>query len=138
MKRVDLGVAAAAGLAVVLPLYRIFTLPELCESPGLTHGESAALLATLASYLSVPLLFRVLRVRRVARLVWLWTPALGSLLSAAALYCLVVRKDWGLGLSGVVWLALCVWTLPFAAAVHYSGMVVSRMRARHEGPAGEP
>jgi hypothetical protein len=56
MRRVDLGAAVAAGLAVVLPLYQIFTLPEICESPNLTPGESAALLAALASYLSVPVL----------------------------------------------------------------------------------
>jgi hypothetical protein len=133
MERVDLEVAIAAGLAVVLPLYKIFTLPEMCESPNLTLGESVALLAVLASYLSVPLLFGLLRGQRGARFVWLWTPVLGSLLSAVALCCLVVRIDWGLGLSATVWLALCAWTLPFAAAVHYSGMIVRRKRRWHEG-----
>ena len=133
MKRVGLEVAAAAGLAVVFPLYKIFTLPEICDSPKLTLGEATALLAALASYLSVPLLFGRLRGRRGARLVWLWTPVLGSLLCAVALYCLVVRIDWGLGLSAAVWLALCAWTLPFAAAVYYSGMIIRGMRRRREG-----
>ena len=132
MKRVDLEVAAAAGLAVVLPLYKILTLPEMCESPNLTHGESVALLAALASYLSVPLLSGLLWGQRGARFVWLWTPVLGSLLCAVALYCLVVRIDWGFRLSAMVWLALCAWTLPFAAAVNYSGMIIRGVR-RHEG-----
>ena len=133
MKRVDIEVAVAAGLAVVLPLYKILTLPEMCESPKLTPGEAVALLVTLASYLSVPLLFGLLRGQRGARFVWLWTPVLGSLLCVVALYCLVVRIDWGLGLSAAVWLALCAWTLPFAAAVYYSGMIIRGMRRWHEG-----
>ena len=133
MKRVDLEVAAAAGLAVVFPLYKILTLPEMCESPNLTHGESVALLAALASYLSVPLLFGLLRGQRGARFVWLWTPVLGSLLCVVALYCLVVRIGWGLGLSAAVWLALCAWTLPFAAAVYYSRMIIRGIRRWHEG-----
>jgi peptidoglycan biosynthesis protein MviN/MurJ (putative lipid II flippase) len=126
MKRVDLEVAVAAGLAVVLPLYKIFTLPGTCDSPNpLTLGGAAALLAVLASYLSVPLLFGLLRGQRGNRFVWLWTPVLGSLFSAVALYCLVARSiDWGLELSAKMWLALCVWTLPFAAIVYYSGMII--------------
>jgi hypothetical protein len=133
MKRVDLEVAAAAGLAVVLPLYKILTLPEMCESPNLTHGEVVALPAAFASYLSVPLMFGLLRGRRGARFVWLWTPALGSLICAVALYCLVVRIDWGLGLSAAMWLALCAWTLAFAAAAYYSGMIIRGKGRRHEG-----
>ena len=133
MKRVDIEVAVAAGLAVVFPLYKILTLPEICESPHLTRGESVALLAAFASYLSAPLLFGLLRVRRGARFVWLWTPVLGSLLCVVALYGLVVRKDWGLRLSAAVWLALCAWTLAFAAAAHYSGMIIRGMRRRDEG-----
>ena len=126
MKRVDLEVAVAAGLAVVLPLYKIFTLPGTCDSPNpLTLGGAAALLLILASYLSIPLLFELLRGQRVARFVWLWTPVLGSLLSAVVLYCLAPRsKEWGLELSAEVWLALCVWTLPFAAIVYYSGVII--------------
>ena len=135
MKLVDIAVAAAAGLVVVVPLYQIFLLPEICESPKLTHGEAVALLAALASYLSIPLLFNPLRGRRDARHVWLWTPALGSMLCATALDCLALRSvDWGLGRFAVVWLALCVWTLPFAAAVYYSGMIIRGVRRRHEGP----
>ena len=134
MKLLDLEVAVAAGLAVVFTLYKILTLPEICESPNLTRRESVALLAALASFLSIPLLFGVLRGQRGTRLVWLWTPVLGSLLGAVALYCLVVRIDWGLGLSATVWLALCAWTLPFAAAVHYSGMIIRGIRRWHEGP----
>jgi peptidoglycan biosynthesis protein MviN/MurJ (putative lipid II flippase) len=126
MKRVDLEVAVAAGLAVVLPLYKIFTLPGTCDSPNpLTLGGAAALLLILASYLSIPLLFGLLRGQQVARFVWLWTTVLGSLLSAVVLYCLAPRsKDWGLELSAKVWLALCVWTLLFAAIVYYSGMII--------------
>lgn len=86
MKRVDLEVAVAAGLSVVFPLYKIFTLPEICDSPTLTPGEAVVLMAALASYLSVPLLFGLLRGQRVARFVWLWTPILGSLLSAVPPY----------------------------------------------------
>lgn len=137
MKRVDveIEVAVAAGLAVVFPLHQILTLPEICDSPKLTLGEAAALPAVLASYLSAPLLFGLLRGQRGARLMWLCTPVLGSLLCAVALYCLVSRSaDWGLGLSAKVWLALCAWTLPFAAAVHYSGMIIRAIRRWHEGP----
>jgi peptidoglycan biosynthesis protein MviN/MurJ (putative lipid II flippase) len=134
MKRLELEVAAAAGLAVVFPLYMIFTLPEICESPKLTPGEAATLLTALASYLSAPLLFGLLRGPRTARFVWLWTPVLGSLLCTLALYCLVIRPTaWGLGQFAVVWLALCVWTLPFAAIVHYSGMLIRGIRRRQEG-----
>ena len=134
MKRVDIEVAFAAGLAVVFPLYKILTLPEICESPDLIHREAAALLAALASYMSVPLLFGLLRGQRGARFVWLWTPVLGSLLCAATLYCLVVLKDWGLAQFAMVWLALCVWTLPFSAIVYYSGMIIRGIRRWHEGP----
>jgi hypothetical protein len=134
MKRVDIEVAIAAGLAVVFPLYKILTLPEICESPNLTRREATALLAALASYLSVPLLFGILRGQRDARFVWLWTPVLGSLLCAATLYCLVVLKDWGLAQFAMVWLALCVWTLPFSAIVYYSRMIIRGIRRWHEGP----
>jgi peptidoglycan biosynthesis protein MviN/MurJ (putative lipid II flippase) len=135
MKRVDLEVALSAGLAVVFPLYKIFTLPEMCDSPKLTLGEGVALLAALASYPSVPLLFWLLRGQRAARFVWLWTPVLGSLPVAVALYCLGSRSiDWGLMLFAKVWLALCVWTLPFAAVVYYSGMIIRGIRRCHEGP----
>ena len=133
MKRVDFEVAAAAGLAAVLPLYQIFTVPEMCESPKLTPVETVALLAATASYLSAPSLFGLLRGRRAARLVWLWTPVLGSLLSAVALYSLVVLKDWGPAQFALVWLALCVWTLPFAAAVYYSGTIARGLRRRPRG-----
>lgn len=133
MKRVGIEVAIAAGLAVIFPLYKIFTLPEICESPKLTLGEATALPAALASYLSVPLLSGLLRGQRRARFVWLWTPVAGSMLTAVALYCLVVLKDWGPAQFALVWLALCAWTLPFAAAVHYSGMIVRRIRRRREG-----
>ena len=128
MKRVDLEVAVAAGLVVVVPLYMIFTLPEMCESPKLMHGEAVALLAAFASYLSVPLLFGLLPSPQGARLVWLWTAVLGSLLSAVALYCLVVLKDWGPAQFAIVWLFLCVWTLPLAALVYYSGMILRGVR----------
>jgi peptidoglycan biosynthesis protein MviN/MurJ (putative lipid II flippase) len=129
MKRVDLEVALAAGLAVGFPLYKIFTLPEVCESSKLTLGEAVALLAALASYLSIPLLFGLLRGQRLARFVWLWTPVLGSLPVAVALYCLGARSiDWGLVLFAKVWLALCVWTLPFAAVVYYSGTIIRGIR----------
>jgi hypothetical protein len=126
MKRVDLEVADAAGLAVVLPLYKIFTLPGTCDSPNpLIPSGAAALLLILASYLSIPLLVGLLRGQHVARFVWFWTPVLGSLLSAVVLYSLAPRsKDWGLELSVKVWAALCVWTLPFAAIVYYSGMII--------------
>jgi hypothetical protein len=135
MKRVDLEVAVAAGLSVVFPLYKIFTLPEICESPNLTLGESVALLVALASYLSVPLLFGLLRGQRVARFVWLWTPVLGSLHVVVAPYWLRANSiDWGLERSAKMWLALCVWTLPFAAAVYYSGMIIRGIRRWHEGP----
>jgi peptidoglycan biosynthesis protein MviN/MurJ (putative lipid II flippase) len=134
MKRIGIEVAVASGLGVVFPLYKMLTLPEICESPKLTHGESVALLAALASYLSVPLLFGLLRGQRGMRFVWLWTPVMGSMLTAVALYCLVVVKDWGLAQFAMVWLALCVWTLPFAALVHYSGMIVRGIRRWHEGP----
>ena len=136
MKRVDLEVAVAAGLAAVLPLYKIFTLPGTCDSPNpLTLGGAAALLLILASYLSVPLLVGLLRGQRVARFVWFWTPILGSLLSTVVLYCLAPRsKDWDLELSAKVWLALCVWTLPFATIVYYSGMIIREIRRWHEGP----
>jgi hypothetical protein len=135
MKRVDIAVSAAAGLAVVIPLYQIFLLPEMCESPALTPDEAVATLAALASYLSVPLLLGPFRRRRLARHVWLWTPVLGSLLCAAALFSLALRAEArGLGRFAMVWLALCVWTLPFAAAVNYSGMIVRGVRRWHEGP----
>jgi hypothetical protein len=135
MKRVDLEVALAAGLAVGFPLYKIFTLPEICDSPKLTLGEAVALLAALASYLSVPLLFGLLRGQRVARSVWLWTPGLGSLPVAVILSCLGSHSiDWGLERFAMVWLALCVWTLPFAAVVYYSGMIIRGLRRWHEGP----
>jgi hypothetical protein len=135
MKRVDIAVSAAAGLVVVFPLYQIFLLPEICESPALTPGEAIATLAALASYLSVPLLLGLLRCRRFARYVWLWTPVLGSLLCAAALFLLALRSEArGLGRFAMVWLALCVWTLPFAAVVNYSGMIVRGIRRWHGGP----
>ncbi|MET0649768.1 MAG: hypothetical protein ABW208_24415 [Pyrinomonadaceae bacterium] len=135
MKRVDIAVSAAAGFAVVFPLYQIFLLPEMCESPTLTHGEAVATLAALASYLSVPVLLGLLRGRRLARYVWLLTPVLGSLLCAAALFSLVLRSEaLGLGRFALVWLALCVWTLPFAAVVNYSGMIVRGIRRWHEEP----
>ncbi|HEX7315032.1 MAG TPA: hypothetical protein VF297_13985 [Pyrinomonadaceae bacterium] len=125
MKRVDIAVSAAAGLAVVFPLYQIFLLPEMCESPALTPGEAVATLAALASYLSVPSLLGLLRGRRFARYVWLSTPVLGSLLCAAALFLLAPRPEaLGLGRFALLWLALSVWTLPFAAVVNYSGMIV--------------
>jgi len=136
MKRVDIEVAVVAGLAVALPLYKIFTLPEICDSPKLTLGEAAALPAALAAYLSVPLLFGLLRGQRGARFVWLWTPVMGSILTAVALYFLVVLKDWSPAQFAMVWLALCVWTLPFAAVVHYSGMIVRGIRRRRERPHG--
>src|SRR5690349_3419708 len=120
MKRVDIAVSAAAGLVVVFPLYQLFLLPEICESPALSYGEAVATLAALASYLSVPLLVGRLRVRRLAPYVWLWTPVLGSLLCATALFLLVLRPEArGSGRFAMVWLALCVWTLPFAAVVNY-------------------
>jgi len=93
MKRLGIEVGVAAGLAVFFPLYKMSTLPEICESPKLTLWEAAALLAALASYLSVPLLFGLLRGSRVARFVWLWTPIIGSMLTTVALSCLVVLKD---------------------------------------------
>ena len=135
MKRVDLEVAGAAGLAVVVPLYMIFTLPEICDSPKLTPGEALALLATFASYLSVPLLFGLLSDQRVSRFMWLWTAVLGSLINAVILYSLVGHSTgWGVEQSAKVWLALCAWTLPFAAVVNYSGMLIKRIRRWHEGP----
>ena len=134
MKRVGLEVAAAAGLAVVFPLYKIFTLPEICDSPKLTLGEATALLAALASYLSIPLLFGLLRGLPGARFVWLWTPVMGSVFTVVALYALVVLQDWGPAQFALMWLALCVWTLPFAAVVHDSGMMVRVIRRWHEGP----
>jgi O-antigen ligase len=140
MKRVDLEVAGAAGLAVVLPLYKIFTLPGTCDSPNpLTLGKAAVMLLIVASYLSVPLLFGLLLGTRATRFVWLWTPVLGSLLSAVVFYCLAYRsEDWGLELSAKVWLALSVWTLPFAAIVYYSGMIIRKIRRWHEGPTENP
>ena len=135
MKLVDTAVSAAAGLAVAFPLHQIFLLPEMCESPKLTPGESAATMAAFASYLSVPWLLGLLRGRRLARHVWLWTPVLGSLLCAAALYLLALRPEArDLGRFALVWLVLCVWTLPFAAAANYSGMIVRGIRRWHEGP----
>jgi peptidoglycan biosynthesis protein MviN/MurJ (putative lipid II flippase) len=136
MKRVDLAVAVAAGLSVVFPLYKIFTLPGTCDSPNpLTLGGAVALLAILASYLSVPLLYGQLRGQRSARFVWIWTPVLGSLLSTLAVYCLAPRsKEWGLELSAKVWLALCVWTLPFAAVAYYSEKIIRGRRSWHEEP----
>ena len=129
MKRVDIAVSTAAGLAVVVPLYQIFLLPEMCESPTLTPGEAVATLAALASYLSVPVLSGLLRGRRPARYVWLWTPVMGSMLCADALFLLALRPEArGLGRYAMVWLALCVWTLPFAAVVNYSGMIVRGIR----------
>lgn len=136
MKRLDLEVAVAVGLAVVLPLYKIFTLPGTCDSPTpLTLGGAAALLLILASYLCIPLMFGLLRGHRVARFVWFWTAVLGSLLSVVVLYCLASRpKDWGLELAAKVWLALCIWTLLFAAIVYYSGMIIRGIRRWPEGP----
>ena len=121
---------------MVFPLYGIFTLPGTCDSPNpLTLGGAAALLAVLASYLSVSLLYRLLWGQRGARHVWLWTPVLGSLLSAVALYWLAPRSaEWGLEMSTKVWLALCVWTLPFAAVVYYSGMIIRGVRRSPERP----
>ena len=135
MKRVDLEVAAAAGLGVAFPLYKTFTIPESDGSPNpLTPGEAAALLVALSSYLSVPLLLRLLRRRWVARPMWLWTSVVGSLLIAATLYFPGARPaEWSLGLSAKVWLGLCVWTLPFAAVVYYSGMIVGAIRRWHDG-----
>jgi hypothetical protein len=121
---VDLEVAVAAGLAVVLPLYKIFILPEICDSPKLSLGEAVVLLVTLASYLSLPLLFGLFRGQRGARFVWLWTPIMGSMLTTVALYCLVALKEWSPAQFAMVWLALCVWTLLFAAVVYYSGMII--------------
>ena len=135
MKSVDLKVAVGAGLAVVVPLYMIFTLPEMCESPKLMPGEAVALLAAFASYLSVHLLFELLPTRRIARFVWLWTAVVGSLLCAVALYYLAGRSiGWSLELSAKVWLFLCVLTLPSAALVYYSGMILRGMKRWHEGP----
>lgn len=136
MKRVDLEVAVAAGLGVVFPLYKIFTLPESDGSPNpLTLGEAVALLVALASYLVVPFLLRLFGGRRAARFIWLWIPVLGSLLIALILYSLGVRSaDWGLEQSAKVWLGLCLWTVPFAAVVYYSGMLVRAVRRWHEGP----
>jgi peptidoglycan biosynthesis protein MviN/MurJ (putative lipid II flippase) len=136
MRRVDLEVAVAAGLVVVIPLYKIFTLPGTCDSPNpLTLGEDVAMLLILASYLGSALLFGLLQGQRVARFVWFWTLVLGSLLSAVVLYYLAPRStEWGLELFAKVWLALCIWTLPFAAVVHYSRMVMRAIRRWHEGP----
>ena len=128
MKCVDLDAAVAAALAAVFPLYKIFTLPEICESSKLMPGEALVLLAAFASYLSGPLLFGLFRGSRATRLVWLWTPIMGSMLTAVALYCLAALKDWSPAHFALVWLALCVWTLPFAAAVHYSGMIFREIR----------
>lgn len=134
MKRADIAVSAAAGLAVVFPLYQLLLLPEMCESPKLTPGEAAALTAALASYLSVPLLPGPLRSQRATRFAWLWTPLMGSMLAAVALYSLVSLKEWGPAQFAIVWFALCVWTLPFAAVVNYSGTIVRVLRRRHKGP----
>ena len=136
MKRVDLEVAIAAGLGVVFPLYKFFTMPEPDGSPNpLSLGEAVALLVAFASYLIIPLPLRLLRGRCIARLVWLWIPVLGSLLIAVTLYSLGARSaGWGLEQSAKVWLALCVWTLPFAAVVYYSEMIVRGVKRWHEGP----
>ena len=137
MKRVDIAASAAAGLAVVFPLYQMFLLPEMCESPALTSGEAVATLAAFASYPSVPLLSGLFRGRRLDRHAWLLTPALGSLLCADALFLLALRPEArDLGRFAIVWLALCVWTLPFAALVYHSGMIVRGIRRWCEGPKG--
>lgn len=133
MKRLAIAVSAAAGLAVAFPLYQLFLLPGMCESPTLTRAEAVATLASFASYLCVPFLPGRLRGQRTARFVWLWTPAVGSTLTALALYCLVSLKDWGLAHFAAVWLALCLWTLPFAAGVYYSGTMVRGVRRRLGG-----
>lgn len=139
MKRVDIVVSAAAGLAVVFPLYQLLLLPEICESPKLTHGEAFATLAALASYLGVPWLLGLLRGRRFTRHLWLWTPVMGSLLCAAALFLLVLRPEArSLGRFAMMWLTLSVWTLPFAAVVNYSRMIVREIRRWHEGPKEHP
>lgn len=129
MKREDFEIAAAAGLAVVLPLYKIFTLPGTCDSPTpLTAGRSAALLLVLASYFSIPLLLRLGRGQQAPRFAWLWTPVLGSLLSVFVLYWLMrPAKPWSLGLAAKMWLALCVWTILFAAAAYYFGKITRGM-----------
>ena len=134
MKRVDLEVAVAAGLAVAFPLYMIFTLTDACGTPARRHGAAIALLVALPSYLSVPLLFGLLRDQWIARSMWLWTAVIGSFLSAVALNYLGTHTiDWGLDQFAKVWLALCVWTLPFAAVVYYSGMIIRGIRRRLEG-----
>lgn len=136
MKRVDLEVAVAAGLVVAVPLYKILTLPDYCGSPDrLTGGGAVAVLGALASYLVIPFLLRRLAGRRAVRFMWLWIPVLGSLLIATVLHSLGVRSgDWGPGKSAMVWLGLCLWTAPFAAAVYYSGPLVRAARRWHAGP----
>jgi hypothetical protein len=136
MKRVDLEVAVAAGLVVAFPLYKILTLPDFCGSPNhLTPGGAVALLFAIASYLVSPFLLGLFAGRRAVRFIWLWIPVLGSLLIATVLYSLGVRSaDWGLGQSAKAWLGLSLWTIPFAAVVYYSGVLVRAARRWYEGP----
>jgi len=135
MKRVDFDVSVAVGLGVSFPLYKILTLPDYCGTPDpLSLGDTVALLVVFASYLIVPLLLRLLPGQRVVRLGWLWTPVLGSLLLAVAHYFGIARSaEWGVEQSAKVWFVLCLWTLPIAAAVYYSGMIVRGLRKWHEG-----
>ncbi len=135
MKRADFEVAIAAGLSVAFPLYKIFTMRESDGSPNpLAFGEAGILLLVILCYLAAPLPLHLLSRYRVARLTWLWAPVLGSALVAVADYCFrLIYVDTSVVRAAKEWLVLSVWTLPFAAAIYYSGAVVRLIRRWHDG-----
>lgn len=135
MKREDLDVSVGVGLGISIPLYMISTLPDACGTRDpLTLADAAVMALAFGSYMIVPALLRLPPGRRAARLGWWWTPVLGSLLLTLIHCCWrVLSAKWSVEQSAMLWLLLCLWTLPFAAAAHYSGVMLRRLKRRREG-----
>jgi len=135
MKREDFDVSVAVGLGISIPLYMIATLPDACGTRDpLTLGDAAVMALAFGSYMTAPALLRLPPGRRGARLGWWRTPVSGSLLLTVVHgFWRVLSAEWGVEQSAMLWLLLCLWTLPFAAAAHYSGVMLRGLKRRREG-----
>ena len=133
--RIDIHVAAAAGLSVYLPLYWLFTtLTDACGNPEvLTAYTVGVLLAVLAAYLLAPFVLRLLSRHQLATGIplWLSVPAVGSALLVLGFVAFGPRRP-ALTLfeAAASWLVLSLWTMPASAAVHW---MLARSSARLTG-----
>ena len=134
MRREDFDVSVAVGLGISIPLYMISTLPDACGTRDpLTLGDAAVMALAFGSYMLAPALLRLPPGRRAARLGWWWTPVLGSLILTVVHGCWrVLSAEWGVEQSALLWLLLCLWTLPFAAVAYYSGVILRGLKRRRE------